>query len=475
MPKRNLIWIGIVVATAALSVFLARAGRRGSSADRGRFDDVRRAYGLLRDRYYGEFPDEAIRRGAVEGMIACLDEYSSYVPEAQVESFDHRVLGRDRGLGLRLQREGGMFRTLWPLYGSPAYRRKIPAGMTLLSVDGRSVSDLSQAEVRSLLDGELGTRVSLLLAGPGGRRFVTLEREEFPLQTVQGFRRESDLRWSYWIDSRQRIGYVRITELVRGTTESLREVLQNHGSAVGWVLDLRQNPGGLLEEAIRTCNTFLSQGVIVTVVESAGPTKRHEAREYGTQPDVPIVLLIDENTASAAEIVAGALSYHGRGVTVGKATRGKGYIQTMFALPGDLGQVNLTTGEFLIGYDVSITRRNGSRAWGVQPQVVQPQPDDTRDMLRKLRWEGQAFTDEDTDRSEAEGSSDGSESRARDYAQRLLAVDAQLARAVGLLNQPSQMEPLLRQARERAAEDARRRAEGSRTDDSLDSHAEDPS
>lgn len=451
MPKRNFIWLVVVLATAVVSVLVARIPQGPGSAHSRDFDPVAATYELIRRNYYRPIDQAEVRAASVRGMVASLDEFTTFVPAGEMERFDHRVLGRQRGTGLRLRRRGDQLVTRWPVFGSPAHRAKIAPGMTLLSIDNTDANEMTLPVARRALQGPIGKEVTVSLRDAEGRQlFITLDREEFELETVQGLRRITGARWDTTLDPNSRLAYLRVTEFVRGTGEQLRTELWKLHSPAGLVLDLRGNPGGLLEEAIHIANFFLREGVIVTISERRAPKRVHRARSHETWLDVPVVVLADASTASAAEIVVASLGFHARAIIVGERTRGKGCIQTMFPLPGDLGQINLTTGEFRIGEGLAISPAAPDEPGGYAPHVAVSIGDAQLAKLAEVRDRAAALgptPEEPTTQSASQPTPAEAQPAIRDA---LLAADPQLARAVAILSDPRRLRAEMDAVAERA-------------------------
>jgi carboxyl-terminal processing protease len=319
--------------------------------------------------------------------------------------------------------------------------------MVLLEIDEHPVTDMTPREARLLLAGALDSEVRLRLLAPDGRRRdVTLRRAEFPVESVRGVLR-GPAGWTYTVDADRRIACIGVCEFVRDTARDVQTALSGLGDPAGVILDLRDNPGGLLEEAVQLANLFLEEGQIVAVAQRQGVAQRHFARKADTCSHIPLVVLVNEGTASAAEIVAGALSFHSRALIVGERSCGKGSIQSMLLLPRDLGQINLTTGEFLLAGRVSILRSADSPRWGVEPDVratIDPSEREGLDALRAeagalLRRPAEVASDRPADPAEP-GARHGSERIVED----LLTLDAPLRRAVKLLDDPQERRVLLR-------------------------------
>jgi len=457
MPKRNLIWILAAVIAAAVTVWVARREHPGPGrSQRGEFAPVEDAYELIKKEYYRPVRGRELQDGAVGGMVSKLDEFSSYVTEEKLEAFSHRIMGVDRGLGLRLESVDGRIIVVGPLANSPAHKAGILAGDVIIAVDAAKVTGLSLERVEKMLVGPVGQEVAITLVRHGDEQMVVkVTRAEYPIQSVQGLYRDGAGNWVYLIDAEEGIACLRVREFVNGTAGQVKAALAQLEGMRGLILDLRDNPGGMLPEAVATANLFLREGPIATCRGRRREPKTYNAQHAGTMPEVPIVVLINAKTCSAAEIVAGAMKLHDRAVIVGTRSRGKGAVQTMFRLPGRLGQINLTTSELLIGRDRPINRTPGSEVWGVDPhdgqEVIIP-PDDLAE-LAKLRVRAEvlpasALPEPATRPAKITGPP-------MPPADELVKLDRQLQRAVELLRRPAQVDEILARARRKRARDRR--------------------
>ncbi len=369
MSKHNLIWITAIIAASLVTLLVTRRNTvHMSSPDAGEFAPVAETYELISETYHEALDGNSLRRGAVNGMVSSLDEFSSYIAAERLDAFVCKVDGMGCGLGLRIDQTQGGLRVIGTLVNSPAHHEGISAGEIIVAIDGQSTLDMSLDDARAALDAPKGSPIELTFArGLQARETVTLTSSEFRLETVQGLYRDRVGRWVYFTDVNETIAYVRISEFVTDTATKLGEIIHSLGSIRGLVLDLRDNPGGRFAPALEVCDLFLAGGVIVCKVSRGEVSETHTARPNGTLPGFPVVVLINARTASSAEIVAGVLKFHDRAVVLGTRTRGKGAVQSMFPLPGDLGMINITTSQLLIGGTDSITRSPGSDLWGVNP------------------------------------------------------------------------------------------------------------
>ncbi|MCD4825572.1 MAG: PDZ domain-containing protein [Phycisphaerae bacterium] len=464
MPKRNFILIAILLVAGVL-LWVQRQNGNGSGTPTNEFEPVRRAYEVIHKSYFKPVDGLDLQQAAVRGMVGELDEFSTYVSPEKAEALTDRVMGQEHGLGLVLDFDGKLdfngktVTVVGPVYGSPAHRGGIVAGDRILAIDGKAVSGLDEQAVRKLLTGKIGEEVTLRIltaAGKPGKagkpknaKTVRLTHEAFAVETVVGLYRDAKDRWVHQLPDSPSLYYIRITEICPQTPQKLREVLrrcfsQRGESAVrGLVLDLRGNPGGLLVDGVAVTDLFLSKGHIVTIADRSENRRGHNAHNDTPYAKVPLVVLVDEATASAAEIVAGALAANARAVLVGQRTRGKGCVQTMIRLPDDLGQVNLTTAEFFIEQDVPIQRRAGRKSWGIEPQIPVAIPAETRKQLDRRRIAMSVMPAP----SEAETDATSKVPRKGFAAAVLVADDAQLYRAAALGQKPKEMAKILKQMR----------------------------
>lgn len=282
-------------------------------------------------------PDsDALLRGAIEGMLEEVeDPYARYFPAGDFDEFSASLDGTFSGVGLMLEEtpEGSVIVSV--LEGTPADRAGIEEGERIVSVDGENVADQPLENIVTKVKGDPGTSVVLGLdGGDAGARELRITRAEFDVPILVTEMLDGD------------VGYIELRQFVDGAGEQLREsvtTMVNDGAA-GIVLDLRNNPGGLLNEAIGVASVFIEDGAIVSVKERGGTNETFEAVDDAFE-DVPLVVLVDDHSASASEIVAGAVQDAERGPVVGESTFGKGTVQTIAQLSDGSG-VKFTTARY---------------------------------------------------------------------------------------------------------------------------------
>ena len=344
--------MAVILALASLALYLAGRQEPHVEPDDPAVKELSgaiHAYKLLNEYGYRVVPPAHATQGAIQGMVRQADEFSTYIPPDQAEEFARRAAGQRRGTGLRIDRQGEKLIVIGPVRGSPAHQAAIFAGMHILSIDGIDAADLSLARARELLRGSESEDVKLRLRDAEGNEVLrTLRPGVFKLETVVGIARDEDGRWAYELDEERHVSYLRISEFVRRTPDELRDAYRRLDDPQGLVLDLRGNPGGDRAAGLAIADCFLPGGQIGRTESRTGKRHAYYAHADGTFPPIPTVVLIDGATASAAEIVAGALQAHGRGLLLGQPSYGKWCVQSTIDLGHGLGQIHLTTARFFL-------------------------------------------------------------------------------------------------------------------------------
>jgi carboxyl-terminal processing protease len=363
--------------------FLLAGGMAGwylGSKGVARADDlskVREALDRIQERYYGGVPREKLIDGAMEGITAKLDPYCEYFTAQEWKEFDENVVkGKFGGVGIVVgaDRATGYLMVETPVEDSPAFEADILPGDLVREVDGKSIKGQQLSEVVRKIKGEPGTKVTLTISRKGREPFqVTLVRKEIQVRAVRGKMMDDG------------IAYLRIsdfTEMMKSFDAEAKK-LQEQG-AKAMVVDLRFNGGGLLGECVKLADRFLDEGVIVTTQGNTGDDRRKFMAKTGdTLPPLPLVVLVNEGTASASEIFAGAMKDHKRGKLVGSRTFGKGSVQTPFPL-GDGSFLKLTTARYFTPDGISVHREEGKKEYGLEPDFrVEMSQDEYAGLMRK--------------------------------------------------------------------------------------------
>ncbi len=319
--------------------------RLTSSASSGNEGDVRdsvrsfsQVYDVVQENYAEPVnPDKAIYNGAIPGMLRVLDPHSNFFDPKAYAALREEQRGKYYGVGMQVGPRNNKVIVIAPFAGAPAYRAGIRPGDIIIAVDGKQTDNMSTSDVAELLKGPKGTnvRITVLREGSDKPLDFTVTRDEIPRYSV-------DVHFLI----RPGIGYIHISGFQETTEKEVRDALDEFGDIHGLILDLRQNPGGLLSEGVGVADQFLKKGqVIVSHHGRASAEKVYKATHGNGGKDYPIVVLVNRGTASAAEIVAGAIQDHDRGLIAGETTFGKGLVQTVYPLSENTG-LALTTAKY---------------------------------------------------------------------------------------------------------------------------------
>jgi carboxyl-terminal processing protease len=282
-------------------------------------------------------PDKAIYNGAIPGMLHALDPHSNFFDPKSYSLLREEQRGKYFGVGMTVGPRNNKVIVIAPFVGTPAYRAGIHPGDIIIAVDGKATDNMSTSDVADLLKGPKGTtvRITILREGSDKPLDFSVVRDEIPRYSV-------DLHFLI----RPGIGYMHVSGFQETTEHEVAQALEEMGDLKGLILDLRQNPGGLLSEGVGVADKFLHKGaVIVSHHGRSSPEKRYTAQHGNGGKEYPLVVLVNRGTASAAEIVAGAIQDHDRGLIVGETTFGKGLVQTVYPLSENTG-LALTTAKY---------------------------------------------------------------------------------------------------------------------------------
>ncbi|HKQ49984.1 MAG TPA: S41 family peptidase [Phycisphaerae bacterium] len=331
-------------------------------------------------------PESVLVDEFVTGMFEPLDEFTSVIWPAEVEEFNKHTRGEFVGVGIQITQDiGKHIRVESPLEDSPAYRAGIKPGDMITAVDGKSTLDMSINQAVSEITGEPGTKVTLTVKDAVSEeiRDVVLVREQIKLRTVRGHLRDNakPTGWDYVIDSETNIGYVRVSGFMDKTVEDLdRALKQMRADGVrGLILDLRFNPGGLLTSAKDMCELFIGEGEPIVKTRGRNRQQNMEINSRGRRRfgDLPLIVLVNEYSASASEIVAGAVSGLKEACIVGTRTFGKGSVQNLIPIADNRAYLKLTTAHYYLrdkdrpgdGWYL-LHKKPDADTWGVEPDVV---------------------------------------------------------------------------------------------------------
>jgi len=323
-------------------LFAQRTGQQSSlTSDSDVRDSLKQftdVYCIVEDNYAEPVSaDKAIYNGAIPGMLHALDPHSNFFDPKSYALMREDQRGKYYGVGMTVGPRNNKVIVIFPFTGTPAYKAGIHPGDVIIAVDGKSTENMSTGDVADLLKGPKGTTVHISIAREGVDKPMefTLVRDEIPRYSV-------DVHFLI----RPGIGYLHVTGFNETTEDEVAKALDEFGDLKGLILDLRGNPGGLLSEGVGVADKFLKKGqLIVSHHGRASAEKRYVAQHGNGGRDYPLVVLVNRLTASAAEIVSGAIQDHDRGLIAGEVTFGKGLVQTVYPLSENTG-LALTTARY---------------------------------------------------------------------------------------------------------------------------------
>ena len=339
----------------------------------------------------------------VEATLSALDPYTVIVWPKQVQDFEQMMTSEFMGIGIEISKPKGLLTVASLLLDTPAFNSNLDAGDIIEEVEGVETKDMSLFCAAKKIKGPAGTKVKLKVRRPSEDKKVedkvfdvTITRDTIVVPTVRGWQRSNGGKWLHMVDEKNKIGFVRLTSFSTDTAPGLEKVLielESQGLR-GLILDLRYNTGGLLDSAVAVVDKFVEDGVIVKRQSGFGRMPIYEtARKKGTHPNYPLVILINSNSASASEIVAGALAdkKYERATLVGTRTHGKGSVQGITGILGGGGQLKYTMAYYHLPSGQRVESRDameklGRKDWGVAPDVdVELRSDELKKMMEVQR------------------------------------------------------------------------------------------
>jgi len=353
-----------VLILVLLGVFILLSiynGRKVSALDKGIYKDIKifnEVLDMVKKNYVEEVDQQSLIRGAINGMIKTLDPHSVFMTPEMHKELEVETQGRFGGIGIEITLIKDVLTVVSPIEDTPAFKAGVKPGDQIIRIDGKSTKDITIVEAVKRLRGPKDTKVTITIMRENmvKPRDIELTRAIIQIRSVRAKTYDGN------------IGYIRIASFHEKTADDLRKALRDVESKIspmkGLILDLRNDPGGLLTQAIEVSDIFLKSGVIVS---TRGRTKSMEskvtARDHGNEITCPMVVMVNEGTASAAEIVAGALQDNGRALIIGTKTFGKASVQTVIPL-ADGFALKLTTARYYTPNGRSI------QAEGIKPDVV---------------------------------------------------------------------------------------------------------
>ncbi|MDR1726761.1 MAG: S41 family peptidase [Acidobacteriota bacterium] len=356
----------------------AKTAASGATSPNEFLANYTEALDVIQRSYVDDVGSDKLVYSSIKGMLRMLDPHSSFLDPKDYAKLREDQRSRYYGLGIRVRpllRDTGRHVIVEPpSFGTPAQKKGLRAGDVITRIEGEPIDDWTSDDVVAHLKGPRGTVVNITIERPGVAEplEIAIERDEIPLVTVP-----------YAFLVRPGVGYVKIDRFAESTSEELRQALDEMGALTGLILDLRDNPGGLLNQAIAVSDFFLPRGALIvsTKGRAEGSARTYEAPD-DEKIDVPLVVLINKHSASASEIVSGALQDHDRALIVGETSFGKGLVQSVYTMANDTGMA-LTTAKYytpsgrLIQRDYS---NSNFEYYYLDAGDADPQPDKEREV-----------------------------------------------------------------------------------------------
>ncbi|MGE4130099.1 MAG: S41 family peptidase [Bdellovibrionales bacterium] len=352
-------WTLVVIPAICVTVGYVTSPSLRAEAEE-RYQDLQlfaRVLNLVQQYYVEEVDTKKLIYGGIKGMLRELDPHTNFLPPEIYREFESETSGEFGGIGIEITVQNGILTVISPIEDTPAWKAGIQAGDKIVEIDGESTKGFSLVEAAQKMKGKKGAKIKLGIFRDGFEqpKVFTIERGTVKIHSVK----YTDLQDGY--------AYVRVTSFIENSSNDLAKTLKTHEKKYkgikGLILDLRRNPGGLLDQAIQISNLFLNEGVIVSTIGRNQKEKEVVyAKKTGTLDKFPTIVLVDEYSASASEILAGALQDNKRALVMGHRSFGKGSVQSVVKL-GDGSGLKLTVGRYYTPSGKSI------QAYGIVPDI----------------------------------------------------------------------------------------------------------
>lgn len=358
MKRLGFVAVGMGLGFITAVGLLPQAQGANNSNVYKQFDLFSDAYEKVRENYVRPVQDQELMSGAIEGMVASLDPHSSYMDPKAFADMQIQTKGEFGGVGIEVTMDDGLIKVISPIDDTPAAKAGLKTGDYIASINGDSIQGLGLNEAIDKMRGPVGSKVTLTVLRQG-------EKKPMEVQLTRAVIHVDSVKWHKEGD----VGYIRISafneETARGLEKAVRELKKQIPQIKGYVVDLRNDPGGLLDQAIQVSDDFLTKGEIVsTRGRHPEDTQRYDSKPGDITEGKPVVVLINGGTASASEIVAGALQDHKRATIMGMTSFGKGSVQTIIPLGDGGGALRLTTARYYTPSGRSI------QAEGIAPTIA---------------------------------------------------------------------------------------------------------
>jgi carboxyl-terminal processing protease len=324
-----------------------------------------------------DLPESVLVYEYMDASLNELDRFSNMIWPQQYEEFRSSTEGEFSGVGIQIERDNktGNLKVVSPIEDSPAYKAGIKAGSSISHINGEPVKKLMLDQAVKKIKGPTGSRVTLTIVAPDGTsKDYSLRRDTVKVASIKGWKRQPGGSWDWMVDPVQRVGYIRLTSFTKTSADEMERALKEmeRQGAKGVILDLRSDPGGLLPAAVDVADRFIPSGTIVSTRadrETPQSPSVSSADPDGQKIRIPLIVLVNQFSASASEIVSGALKDHHRAIIVGERTYGKGSVQMLFRITGNT-VLKLTTAHYYLPSGRCLHREETSTEWGVDPDYT---------------------------------------------------------------------------------------------------------
>jgi carboxyl-terminal processing protease len=387
MSRRNLAWL---IGIAAVSLFGFAVSYSAPTRERDKdYELVHLLVDVLqevRNKYVVEINADRERKlveDMITGGLERLDPHSSYINPREYKQFNKTSKGKFGGVGIQVgfdRQNRGQLTVVSPMVGTPAYEGGVLAGDLILKIDGKSTENMRLNEAVDMIQGDKGEPITLTVLHESAKEPVDIHlvRDEIQVQSVLGDKRKSTdpKQWNFMYDKENKIGYIRLVAFTETAAAEMKAAVESleHEGVRGLIIDLRNNPGGLLRAAVEISDLFLREGRIVSTKGRNQKEETYDAKPEGTlllpEERYPIVILINKFSASASEIVSAAMQDHHRAVIIGERSYGKGSVQNIILMEHDTSALKLTTASYWRPSGKNIHRFPDSKEtdeWGVKP------------------------------------------------------------------------------------------------------------
>lgn len=406
MSTGNLKWLCVVVLVCVFCYGNARSLRG--------VRDLALAMNIVEQVYVEPTDSKQLYQAAISGMLKSLDANTSYITQEQLPSFESIFEQEFGGLGIAIDGPPGRseLTVASTIFNSPAFRAGIRPGDVIASIDGEDVRSWTTQAVAPKLRGREGTSVRLGIARDGEEFDKLVTRERIEIESVLGDRRKEDGSWDFLLQADPRVAYIRIELFGEKTFNEFKKAIEScRPQPKGLIIDLRDNSGGLLLAAAQICDLFLENGLIVTTKGRDQRVDDELIAAAGTilPNDCPIFVLVNGNSASASEILAGCLKDRGRASIVGTRSYGKGSVQNVIPIEGGKAAIRLTTAYYYPPSGRRIHRRNqeGELEWGIDPNTsceIEMTDEQLQATVQRFRDRSRPVPDSDADQGVGVGS-----------------------------------------------------------------------